>query len=45
MFEIHLVEGAKARGGMLIIAFPSVGMVGTIAGNYITEKFGMERIA
>lgn len=45
VFEIHLVKGAEPKGGMLIVAFPSVGMVGTIAGNYITEELGMERTA
>ena len=45
MFEIKLVKGATAGGGALISAFPSVGMVGSIAGSYIAEALKMERIA
>jgi uncharacterized protein len=45
MFEIKLVEGASAGGGALVSAFPSVGMVGSIAGSYIAESLKMERIA
>jgi len=45
MFEIKLVKGAAPGGGALISAFPSVGMVGTIAGSYIAEAIKMERIA
>jgi len=45
MFEIKLVEGASTGGGALISAFPSVGMVGSIAGSYIAESLKMERIA
>ena len=45
MFEIRLVKGAFPGGGALISAFPSVGMVGTIAGSYIAESLKMERIA
>ena len=45
MFEIKLVKGATPGGGALISAFPSVGMVGTIAGSYIAEFLKMERIA
>ncbi len=45
MFEIKLVKGASPGGGALVTAFPSVGMVGTIAGSYIAESLKMERIA
>ncbi len=45
MFEIKLVEGASTGGGALIAAFPSVGMVGSIAGSYIAESLKMDRIA
>jgi len=45
VFEIRLVKGAAPGGGALISAFPSVGMVGTIAGSYIAESLKMERIA
>ncbi len=45
MFEIQLAKGAKVSGGSLITAFPGVGMVGTIAGNFIAEALKMERIA
>jgi len=45
MFEIKLVKGATPGGGALISAFPSVGMVGTIAGSYIAESLKMERVA
>ena len=45
MFEIELAKGAKPSGGAFITAFPSVGMVGTIAGNFIVESLKMERIA
>lgn len=45
MFEIELARGAKAGGGAFVTAFPSVGMVGTIAGNFIVESLKMERIA
>jgi len=29
----------------LVTAFPSVGMVGTIAGSFVTESLKMDRIA
>ncbi len=45
MFEIKLVKGASASGGALISAFPSVGMVGSIAGSYIADALKMDRIA
>jgi len=45
MFEIQLVKGAKAAGGALITAFPSVGMVSTIAGSFVAESLKMERLA
>ena len=45
MFEIKLVEGASTGGGALISAFPSVGMVGSIAGSYIAESMKMEKVA
>ena len=45
MFEILPLENTKIEGGVLVVAFPSVGMVGTIAGNYITEALKMERTA
>jgi uncharacterized protein len=45
MFEIQLAKGAQAAGGALITAFPSVGMVGSIAGSFIAEALKMERIA
>lgn len=45
MFEIQLAAGAKVTGGTLIIAFPSVGMVGSIAGSFIAESLKMERLA
>lgn len=45
MFEIQLAKGAKPSGGALITAFPSVGMVGTIAGNYVADSLKMEKIA
>lgn len=45
MFEIELAKGAKPGGGAFITAFPSVGMVGTIAGNFIVESLKMERVA
>jgi uncharacterized protein len=45
MFEIELVKGTKPSGGTLVTAFPSVGMVGAIAGSFISESLKMERIA
>ncbi|HEX9908341.1 MAG TPA: PAC2 family protein [Thermoplasmata archaeon] len=45
MFEIKLARGASAGGGSLITAFPSVGMVGSIAGSFLAEALKMERIA
>ncbi len=45
MFEIQLIKGAKASGGTLVTAFPSVGMVGTIAGSFISESLKMDRLA
>ncbi len=45
MFEIQLAEGAKVVGGTLAIAFPSVGMVGSIAGSFVSDSLKMERIA
>ncbi len=45
MFEIKLVKGASAGGGALVSAFPSVGMVGSIAGSYIAESLKMTRMA
>lgn len=45
MFDIVPADGTKPEGGVLIMAFPSVGMVGTIAGNYILEALKMERTA
>jgi uncharacterized protein len=45
MFEIELIKGAKASGGTLVTAFPSVGMVGAIAGSFVSESLKMERIA
>jgi uncharacterized protein len=45
MFEIHLAKDAKATGGTLVSAFPSVGMVGTIAGSFVADSLKMERIA
>ncbi|MGQ9587860.1 MAG: proteasome assembly chaperone family protein [Thermoplasmata archaeon] len=45
MFQIELVKGANSVGGTLMTAFPSVGMVGSIAGSYIAESLKMERIA
>jgi uncharacterized protein len=45
MFEIQLVSGAKAAGGTLVTAFPSVGMVSTIAGSFVSESLKMERLA
>jgi uncharacterized protein len=44
MFEIQLARGAKASGGTLVTAFPSVGMVGTIAGSFVSESLKMQRI-
>jgi predicted ATP-grasp superfamily ATP-dependent carboligase len=44
MFEIQLARGAKARGGTLVTAFPSVGMVGTIAGSFVSESLKTQRI-
>ena len=45
MFEIQLAKGAQAAGGALVTAFPSVGMVGSIAGSFVSEALKMERIA
>ncbi|MBU0685521.1 MAG: PAC2 family protein [Thermoplasmatota archaeon] len=45
MFEIQVAKGAKPSGGTLVSAFPSVGMVGSIAGSFIAESLKMERIA
>ena len=44
-FEIKLVKGATTGGGALLTAFPSVGMVGSIAGSFIADAIKMERIA
>jgi len=44
-FEIQLLKSAKATGGVLVTAFPSVGMVGSIAANYVVDALKMERIA
>ncbi len=45
MFDIQLARGAKPSGGAFVTAFPSVGMVGTIAGNFVADSLKMERIA
>jgi uncharacterized protein len=45
MFEIKLVKDVSAGGGALVSAFPSVGMVGSIAGSYIAESLKMTRVA
>lgn len=45
MFEIQLVKGVRPSGGTLVTAFPSVGMVGAIAGSFVSESLKMERIA
>jgi len=45
MFGIEIVRGANVVGGTLAIAFPSVGMVGSIAGSFVSESLKMERIA
>jgi uncharacterized protein len=45
MFEIQLADGAKVIGGTLVTAFPSVGMVGSIAGSFVSESLKMERLA
>jgi len=45
MFDIQFVKGAKASGGTLVTAFPSVGMVGTIAGSFISEALKMQKVA
>lgn len=45
MFEIKLVKEASLGGGALISAFPSVGMVGSIAGSYMADSLKMERVA
>ncbi len=44
-FEVQLLKSAKATGGALVTAFPSVGMVGSIAATYIAEALKMDRIA
>lgn len=44
MFEVQTVNGAEVRGGALLIAFPSVGMVGTIAGSYIADALKMTKL-
>lgn len=44
-FEVQLLKNAKATGGALVTAFPSVGMVGSIAASYIADSLKMERIA
>jgi len=44
MFEIKLVRSAKSEGGALVIAFPSVGMVGIIAANFIGDSIKMARV-
>jgi uncharacterized protein len=45
MFEIKLVKGASPEGGTLITAFPSIGMVGTIAGSFLADALKLERLA
>jgi len=45
MFEVRLAKGSEPGGGTLLSAFPSVGMVSTIAGGYIAEALKMERVA
>ncbi|OGS43307.1 MAG: hypothetical protein A3K76_02805 [Euryarchaeota archaeon RBG_13_57_23] len=45
MFEIQLAVGAKVISGTLVTAFPSVGMVGSIAGSFVAESLKMERTA
>ena len=45
MFEIQLTKGSTPSGGAFVTAFPSVGMVGTIAGNFVAESLKMGRIA
>lgn len=45
MFEIQLARGAKVSGGTLVSAFPSVGMVGSIAGSFVADSLKMERVA
>lgn len=44
-FQIQLLKSAKAQGGALVTAFPSVGMVGSIAASYVAESLKMERVA
>jgi uncharacterized protein len=45
VFEIKTVKGARIDGGALVTAFPSVGMVGTIAGSYMADSLKMPRVA
>ena len=44
-FEIQLLKTASATGGALVTAFPSVGMVGSIAASYVSDALKMGRIA
>lgn len=44
-FEVQLLKNAKPTGGALVTAFPSVGMVGSIAATYIADALKMDRIA
>ncbi len=44
-FEVQLLKGTQPPGGALVTAFPSVGMVGSIAASYVAESLNLERIA
>lgn len=44
-FEVQLLKGENPTGGTLVTAFPSVGMVGSIAAAYIVDALKLERIA
>lgn len=43
-FEIQLLKTTETSGGALVTAFPSVGMVGSIAASYIADSLKLERI-
>lgn len=42
--EIHLFKEPSVKNPIIIEGFPGIGLVGTVACNYLVEKLGMEQI-
>ncbi|MBD3405226.1 MAG: hypothetical protein GF411_03705 [Candidatus Lokiarchaeota archaeon] len=43
--RVHQTKEIKIENPLLVFGFPSAGLVGTIAANYLVEKFEMEQVA